>query len=112
MKPTMTRACSWFAVAACAGLLITGCDDESDNGGLTLTPESATVHVATKESVALTASNAVGELTWVLLSTNMGNLSVSGTRAVYTATANTGQNVVTVTDELDDEASTTISQVF
>ena len=96
-----------LAVALC---VVLGCEDSGTDGAeFSINPAAATL--STNDlTVVLQAVGGHAPLAWSVSDASMGAVSGSGQTVTYTRTDSNGVNVVTVTDDKQWTASSTIVQ--
>ena len=116
----MKKSLCWMSVlvwlfAATAAVVFTGCekdddDDSASSGGLSITPASASLVATNTSTATFTASGGTPPYTWHLHNSCLGSIVSSGDTAIYTATAGTGTNFVTLTDSATNSVTATVTQ--
>lgn len=111
MKPRTLKAPAFalagLTVAAMLGPI--GCEDET-TGELDLTPLSVRLRAAPVTNVSFVASGGDMPYTWTVENPSIGSLVSVGETAIYTSSAVTGRNFVTVMDAESNAVSATITQ--
>lgn len=85
LKMTALMAAAGIALAGLASLFTTGCESDSADSQVTITPGGATIHSG--ESVSFTAAGGY-DYTWSLSDPSLGTLNTrTGPTVIYTASS-------------------------